>query len=514
MAALTAPVAERGLGTERWVTLSALVAGAVGLAAGSLANALGIVTAEVALRTLRASRVLFGPEVSLRALGFDLPPLGTMLLVPLTAVPALRTTTVPAALLGAAALALAAWSLLSALRALGVGRATSLALAAAFTLQPIVLYAAAAGAGELLAAALLLLAIRLLLAWLGGGGLIPLAAAGFVLGAATMARYELVLVAMTIAAAVGPAAAVRGSARREERIANVIAFGSPIVFSLGLWLLLNALVTGNPVRFLLGGPDLAPPATAAPLVPAAAAAFLAAGMLAAAAAALPSRRLRRTVTVLAFAAGPVLVAAAVSALLPDLSPDPERGLAAVGLGTLLVGAAIVGAGGGRGPAWGAVAIAIAATLPLSLASGEQRDSGRGYARFMAPRDRSMDAMWPAERELGTVLRAVAGEGLVLVDERRDYLPAFFAGRPEVLVAAADVDVRGVLADRMGRVRFILVRTPAPSAALERSAVNRALPGLYEGRLSWAELVGTWPVTGWPGQSYRLYRVREQRAVAG
>lgn len=514
MAGLTAPVAERGPGAERWVTLSALLAGAAGLAAGSLANALGVVTAEAALRTLRASRVLFGPEVSLRAVGFDLPPLDTLLLVPLTAVPALRTSTVPAALLGAAALALAAWSLLSSLRALRVGRAASLALAAAFTLQPIVLYAAATGAGELLATALLLLAIRLLLTWLGGGGLVPLTAAGFVLGAATMARYELVLVAVTIAAAVGRVAAIRGRARSEERIANVIAFGSPIVFALGLWLLLNALVAGNPVLFLLGGPDLAPPATAAPLGPVVAAAFLAVGVLAAAAAALSSGRLRRTVTVLAFAAGPLLAAAAVSALLPDLSPDPERGLAAVGLGTLLLGAAIVAAGGGRGLAWGAVAIALAATLPLSLASGEQRDSGRGYARFMAPRDRSADAMWPAERELGTVLRAVAGEGLVLVDERRDYLPAFLAGRPEVLVAAADVDVRGILADRMGRVRFILVRTPAPSTALERNAVNLALPGLYEGRLSWAELVGTWPVTGWPGQSYRLYRIREQRAVVG
>src|SRR5207244_11956892 len=63
--------------------LATLLGMAAGLVLGLVADQHGILSPEAAWRGLRASQVLFGAIPSLRSLGYDLPPLPTLLELPL-----------------------------------------------------------------------------------------------------------------------------------------------------------------------------------------------------------------------------------------------------------------------------------------------------------------------------------------------------------------------------------------------------------------------------------------------
>lgn len=72
--------------------------------------------------------------------------------------------------------------------------------------------------------------------------------------------------------------------------------------------------------------------------------------------------------------------------------------------------------------------------------------------------------------------------------------------PRRLVITSDIDFQAILHNPLGRVDSILVPEPRGTAQLD--AVNRAYPGLWAGRVRWAQLVRTFP----PPNRFRLYRV--------
>jgi hypothetical protein len=373
------------------VVVATVVAAGGGL--GVAAERLGIVSAEGAWRGLRAAQVLFAAPPSIESLGYDLPPLPTLLQLPFAVLPPLRFSTLPGSLVASAAVALAAWSLWSTLRRLGRGRWIAAAATSMLVLHPVTLYAVATGSGDVLAVALLLLALRLWLGWLWTGSLVPLVAAAFALGFGCLARYELIWVGMGLTGGVALLAG-RHHATREPagavsqpgaRLALAIAFGTPVGFAVGLWLLLTALATGNPFSFVAAAPAVA---------------------------------------------------------------------------------AMTGPSGGPSGA---------------------------------------SPMWQSERELAAFLHTLSRGRDVLVDDRRVYLPVFFARRPDMFIATADPDYRSVLSNPRGRAALILVRTPAETGIPD--PINEAWPTLFEGRVPWAELVGESLVTGDGRGHYRLFRVR-------
>ena len=224
-----------------WVALSGL---------GAAYQSAGLLTAETAWRTLRANQVWFGGMPSLRSLGYDLPPLPTLLQLPLVLLPPLRSSPLAGAIVASLAAVLLGWSVLQALRGLGLNGWAAAGLTAAVLLNPLLLYAVATGAGEVLGVALLVLGLRLVLDGVRDErNSLPLFGGAFAVGLAGLAAYELVLVAAALTVVV----ALLVGRQPGQHLAYAIAFGTPTAAALGLWLLVNGLATGNPFTFIVHG---------------------------------------------------------------------------------------------------------------------------------------------------------------------------------------------------------------------------------------------------------------------
>jgi hypothetical protein len=460
---------------------------AAGLILGLLADQHGILSPEAAWRGLRASQILFGATPSLRSLGYDLPPLPTLLELPLAVLPGLRSTPVPGSIVAGAAAVIAALSLLTLLRGLGLAAWLSAGLVAAALLHPLTLYGVATGSGDVLGVALLLVGVRFLLDWVRTSNSIPLVAAAFAIGFAGLARYDLVVVAATLTAVV---AMLTGPAPG-QRLAFAIAFGTPAAAILGLWLVLNALATGNPLTFAaeqyttaLAAPATTPHtqswilSTFGPfllMAPAVVPALL--GAVAAC-----SRRAARPALVLVMPIVTVPLAAMAGTLVGRAPVGLMDALPLVWLSGALLGAVL--------PRWSALALPLVAL---------------GAAGAVAPILSLLESpMWRPERDLAATIRKESTGRDVLVDDRRDVLPVFLTGEPAHFVAPADPDFGSISSNPRGRVRLVLVHSPAGDGL---GPSQQTWPRVAAGEIPWAELVGEWPVSGQPTERYRLFRVR-------
>jgi hypothetical protein len=469
-----------------------------GCALGVLADQRGILTAEAALRSLRASQMLFGVAPSIESLGFELPPLATLLQVPLVLLPPFRSSALPGSIIASGALATAAWALLGSLRGFGLGWKLAGLLVCAVVLHPLVLYATATGAGDVLGLALLLVGLRLVLAWVRESNSIALVGGAFAFGLAGLARYDLLAMSAALTFVI---ARLAGSAPG-QRTAFAIAFGTPAAATLGLWLVLNGLATSNPLTFAARAASaLAPPpaslhtqaGSSFPPVLLMAPATVPAAIGAAAVCARFARR-ARVVLVVLVASLAALIAPVVGAALREVPLTLMDGLPLVALSVLLMGALATQAEdlGRWAPVTVGVALAsaVAAVGPMAT----RVESGAGYGAFMMTLAGGSPApMWSAERELASTIRQASTGRDVLVDDRRDPLPVLLTGEPSHFFAAADPDYAVVRSDPLGQVRLILVHAPGDE------------DGLY-GNASSSELLGDWPISGDPTGHYRLYRV--------
>jgi hypothetical protein len=323
----------------------------------------------------------------------------------------------------------------------------------------------------------------------------------FAVGLAGLAQYELVLVAAALTLVV----AVLVGRQPGQHLAYAIAFGTPTAAALGLWLLVNGLATGNPFTFLLH----AAPASTRWYIQNdnSLAQFLLIAPVMIVALPGAGARLARgdrqagpalVLSVAALAVGGWIAADALA----GGSPGLLWGLPLAPLSVLLLAA--VARPLERHSGWPMLlAMAVLASVSLPLASLATRDeSGEAYSSFVAVlTGHAPSPMWASEQAVGATLRQQSHGRDVLLDDRRDTLPAFFVRAPADLIATADPDFGAVLSDPRGRARFILVQTPGGE-----DQVNAAWPRLYAGGVPWARQVGEWPVSGDPTSRYRLFQV--------
>jgi 4-amino-4-deoxy-L-arabinose transferase-like glycosyltransferase len=484
------------------------VAGLTWLGLTVLVERAGILAYAAAVRNLRANQVWFGGMPSIGSLGFDLPPLPTVLQLPLVLVPALRSNALAGAIVASLAALLLGWSLLGALRRLGVGGGAAAVLTLAVLLNPLLVYAVATGAGDVLATALLVLGVRLVLDWAHDERhSLALFGGAFALGVASLARYDLVLAAAALTGLV----AVLSGRRPGQQAAYAIAFGTPAAAMLGLWLVVNWLATGNPLTFVAHAARVVPAGYAASvgngnrlahfvlIVP-----VMILGVPGAGALLARGGRQARAVLVLGVVALAVVGWIAADALAGG-SPGLLTALPLVPLSVLLL-ATLARALSGRAawPLLVGVSGLVSVVVPFA-ALAARAEPGEGYAAVVELlTGRSVTPMWSSEQALGTALREQSGGRDVLLDDERDALPAFFVGAPGRLIATADADFAAVLSDPRGRAPQVLVQTPGGG---DDDQINAAWPRLYAAGVGWAQQVGEWPVTDDPTSRYRLFEVR-------
>jgi hypothetical protein len=341
--------------------------------------------------------------------------------------------------------------------------------------------------------------------WLVGGA--------FAVGAAALARYDLLLEAAALTVLVG----LLVGRQPGMQVAHAIAFGTPAASVVGLWLVLNALATGNALTFL--GQDariLASPGTTIHtgfdpgaalaafvlMAPAACVGLLGAGLAAAAG----HRSGARPVLVLSVALLAVPLVAIGGSVLSGTSPGLLVALPWLPLGILL----LVGLGAAlEFRFWKPIVVSVAllgALVPV-IPMSSRDEWGQGYAAFASALMGSPAApMWSEERAVASAMREASRGRDILLDDRRDALVAMLVGAPDHLIATADADFGAVVSDPRGVARLILVQTPGPNEAPPFDPINATWPRLYADGAPWAELVGEWPVTGDPLGRYRLYRV--------
>jgi hypothetical protein len=454
-------------------------------ACGLWMRSLGLFSAAAAMIALRAGAVPFGSPPSLGALGLDLPPLPIVLAMPLGLVPQLRSDPLAPVIVSSLAAGLAAWWLFGSLRAIGLGVAASGVLVAGVALHPAWLYAAASGSASILASALLVVALRHHRSWQRTGDALFAIVSAFAVALGGLARYDILVVGAAVAAFILVAPRARPAEPRDERPAFAIAYASAIGGALGLWIVVNWSISGDPLAFI--GRSLAavaaPPSAQPPLdalvvaIPALGLAGIAAAMRRAPATALATGMVAGVAGLTAIVSGSPLSLDAVVPLVP--------------LSALLVGEMVAGR----------AQIAVALAAPALVATGVaafllSADWGEAHRAIVdIARGRSAE-MWSGERDAAEAVRSRGGR--ILLDERVEAVVALLAG-PERTVSA------DTLADgsRAPRVDLVLARTPTGRGAFDR--VDALWPTLYEGGVSWASRVGSWPTSG-EAAEYRLYAV--------
>ena len=210
-------------------------------------------------RLAHADMAWHGDPPKLAAVGFEDAPLGTLLLLPLALIGGLVTSALAIPLTSALCAAGALVFLDRTLAVGAIGRGPRLLLIALVGLNPMFAFYATNGAAE--APALLLAAIALycVLSWAERDSPRHLIGAGLALAVGALADYELIwwglLLGLVIAAALTRLGPGRG---RGEVEGSVIAFLAPLAYALGTWLLLNAIILGDPFAWISTGDGTAP----------------------------------------------------------------------------------------------------------------------------------------------------------------------------------------------------------------------------------------------------------------
>lgn len=235
---------------ERWLIFLLVVA--VTLGVGLRARLLdlqvnwdGLAAAAHAFDVFHAQQ-----NANLAMIGFVQPPLPALLQLPLVLIaPPLAASGLSANLLGAICAGLSAVLLLGLAAECGLSRKLRWPLVAIFALHPLTLAPAAAGAPMALLTTLLLGGAWGLLRWSRTEALRDLIAASAVLSLAVITRYEAAFVVA------GALVFLAWRTWRQDRSwskfeGTLIAFGLPIAYVTGVWIVANWAIMGDPWHFL------------------------------------------------------------------------------------------------------------------------------------------------------------------------------------------------------------------------------------------------------------------------
>ena len=210
---------------------------------------LHVVNFDALDRLTRAFMVWHNDPPKLAAIGFSLPPIGTLVLIPFAAVKDLVTSglalPLSSALFGAGALVFVDRMLAMA----DMLRPARLMIVLLVGVNPMFAFYAMNGTGD--AAHLMFASFGLfcILGWGRNGSARYLIGAGLAFALAVLTRYEYVFWALFLAFMIS-ASLTRKGRDKDEVEGSVIAYLAPIMYTLGIWVFLNAVVLGDPFAWI------------------------------------------------------------------------------------------------------------------------------------------------------------------------------------------------------------------------------------------------------------------------
>ncbi len=209
----------------------------------------GVVVFDALDRLTRAYMAWHNDPPKLAAIGFVFPPLTTVVFLPFTVIKPLATSLVALPLASAifgGSMIVAMNRLLAACSMTGLQRWLVLAL---FGLNPLVLFYAGNGMSEVVYLALLTFSLYCFMSWFLTAQPRFLVAAGLAFSLLVLLRYSFGIWALVIAAMMAVGLSRRG-AQNDETEGTLVTFLAPLVYALGVWMLFNWLIVGDPLRWL------------------------------------------------------------------------------------------------------------------------------------------------------------------------------------------------------------------------------------------------------------------------
>jgi hypothetical protein len=208
-------------------------------------------------RLTRAFMVWYNDPPKLASIGFSLPPIGTLILVPFAAIKGLVTSGVALPLSSSV---FGAGTLVFVNRMFAMGdmvRGARLLIVVLLGLNPMFAFYAMNGTGD--AAWMMFAAFGMfcILGWGRNGSARYLIGAGLAFAVAVLARYEFILWGLLLAFLVSGALTRKGR-DKDEVEGSVIAYLAPIMYALGIWVFLNAIVLGDPFAWISQASNSAP----------------------------------------------------------------------------------------------------------------------------------------------------------------------------------------------------------------------------------------------------------------
>jgi hypothetical protein len=204
-----------------------------------------VVVFDAVDRLTRAFMVWYNDPAKLAAIGFTIPPISTLVLMPFAAVRSLVTSGIAlplsAGIFGGAALTF----INRMFAAADMSRGARWALVLIIAINPMFAFYAMNGVGDMTYVMFISFGLFCMVAWARTLSARYLIGAGIAFGLACLTRYEFIFWSLWLALVFGGALAAR---QREalEIEGSIVAFLAPVVYAVGLWIFFNSIVLGKP----------------------------------------------------------------------------------------------------------------------------------------------------------------------------------------------------------------------------------------------------------------------------
>jgi hypothetical protein len=208
-----------------------------------------VVVFDALNRLTDAYLVWWNDPPKLAAIGFLFPPLTTLAFLPLTVIKPVATSLIALPLLTSLCAGAALVWIDRTLARCEMPLLFRIPVLVLFGLNPMWLFYAGNGMSEALYLAMLAFSLYGFVSWYETTEPRFLIAAGFGIAVLIMTRYMFIIWAVLVALLIG-VALVRRRASRVEVEGSVVAFAAPVVYSLALWILFNALIIGEPFGWI------------------------------------------------------------------------------------------------------------------------------------------------------------------------------------------------------------------------------------------------------------------------
>ena len=213
-----------------------------------------VVGFETLDRLNRALMVWHNDPPKLSALGFDYPPLATLLVTPLTLFSDLARNLAIVPLTSAVFAAFTMVVLNTMMRRAGVLAPLRLSLLVALGANPLVALYAAGGGRQFVWLCFVVAALGALVAWYVTADIRFVMIAGLAFSVAALAGYSSLIWFVVSAVMVGAILARLGADGTEVE-GTTVGFASPTVYVIALWTALNLLLLGNPFAWITDSSD-------------------------------------------------------------------------------------------------------------------------------------------------------------------------------------------------------------------------------------------------------------------